>query len=241
MNTHDERRSLYRVPARHTDALEIRIEPARQSRVAPDSLDINAAGLGATFGSRSAPDLAVGDRARIHISGAGIPGALEVGSTVTAVAERSGQRHLGFRFDPGGLSPEGIPQACYRLFNRRMTYRAPLHERTLAEAHPWPAGEPRLDLAIRDVSLSGISCLLEAVDRDPLEGRGELTLSFRLPDRPRLFRYGATIRCREPGEAGIRYALAFDHTHTPMYLEQAEELADFVMERYLEEFQGTEH
>ena len=240
MTMHHERRSLYRVAPGRRDELRVTIEPARGAWPAQAVVDLNAQGLGAAFSHADTPDLEVGDRARIRITGP-LPGApFELDSVLAMRAEKGGRRHLGFRFEAGPLA-RGMAQECYRVFNRRSCYRA-----TLPDDEPalvWPGNAPGTELAlhVRDVSLAGMSAWTDAPGEDPLAQAGSLALSFRLPQRPRLFRFVATAQSRERHGGRMDYALVFDRHRTRHYLEQAEDLADFVMERYLEDFQGAAH
>jgi hypothetical protein len=182
MTMHHERRSLYRVAPGRRDALRVTIEPARGAWPAQAVVDLNAQGLGATFSHADTPDLEVGDRARIRITGP-LPGApFELDSVLAMRAEKGGRRHLGFRFEAGPLA-RGMAQECYRVFNRRSCYRA-----TLPDDEPalvWPGNAPGTELAlhVRDVSLAGMSAWTDAPGEDPLAQAGSLALSFRLPQR----------------------------------------------------------
>lgn len=232
----DDRRAIYRVPPGRAEAMQALIQDAHHRGASPQVIDINARGFGAAFRAGDAPSLGLGDRARIRFTASSLAEPLEVESTVVASAERDGQRHLGFKFDTGKL-----PQASYRLFNRRSLYRATLEDDTHADVQAWPTGAPELRLRISDISLAGVGASVDAATNDPLADLETVALNFRLPQLPRLFRYAATVRSRQRHEGSINYALTFDRRRTDHFLDQAEDLAEFVLDRYLQEIQATEH
>ena len=228
-----DRRAIYRTPPARSEGMQALVQGTHEVSASAQVLDITSRGFGAAFGTGEMPNLGLGDRARIRFTASSLHEPLEVESTVVTSAEHDGRRHLGFRFEAGEL-----PRSSYRLFNRRSLYRATLQGGARADVQAWPTGSPQTRVQITDVSLAGVGANVPAAQGDQLAGLDTVALDFRLPQLPRLFRYAATVRSRQREENGINYALAFDRRRTQHFLEQAEDLAEFVLGHYL---QDTEH
>jgi len=241
-----ERRSVYRVTPTGQDRLEFVMcsEPGRPT--AREIVDITIEGAGTRFPKEGTPALAVGDSVKLCISSPDLPRDVEVGATVAARSDSAENQCYRFKFEGRKLLERELPEDFYRIFNRRGAYRAAAFD-----------GDPAVEVGLnaldtspkrvtatarlRNISATGLGALIDSdADRD-FTGVRSVEITVRLPDSDKTLRLAAWIRNREALEDRIYYGFLFDAKSTQNYLEQEEEIVDFVLCRFQEKLATALH
>ena len=234
----DERRHVYRVAPGDEDGLQVTLHTEAGEVSGDEIVDVTIEGAGARFESGGTPALVVGDAATLRFNSPALNEPVEVSATVVARKEVELHRHYSFRFEGHELE-RALPREFYRLFNRRGAYRAaepsdssPIQVtmKVAAEAD----GEQVASAKLKNISATGLGALADADTASRLEGITLVEISLQLPDVPRTLRLAAWIRNQETTDDNVYYGLMFDSKRTEDFLEQLEEIGDYVMCRYRE-------
>jgi len=232
----DERRHVYRVAPGDEDELQVSLQTEAGEASGDEIVDVTIEGAGARFESSGTPALVVGDSATLRFNSPTLNETVEVSATVVARKEVEPYRHYSFRFEGHELD-RALPREFYRLFNRRGAYRAaePNESSPIQVTMKVAAEEGGEELGsgkLKNISATGLGALADAETASQLEGIALVEISLQLPDVPRTLRLAAWIRNRETTDDNVYYGLMFDSKRTEDFLEQLEEIGDYVMCRY---------
>lgn len=240
-----DRRVSYRVSP-DDGQLSIALKTSSGETQADEVLDISIGGTKTRFLREHTPALGVGNAATLLIDSPQLRKRLSLSAVLVASMETGLHREFCFRFvskDP--LGP-GESTESYSLFNRRAAFRGaepdpgnPV-EVTL---HPLAdeASQTTFTAQLRNISACGLSIVAESGVDMALAGISDLEVSFRLPFRERTFRMNTSIRYRAGHGDVVCYGLKLDPLRTMDFLAQAEEIVEYMIDRYDEELRSVVH
>lgn len=240
-----DRRISYRV-APDDGQLAVAMKTPGGETPADEVLDISIGGTKMRFARECTPALGVGNEVTLLIDSPQLRRRLALEAVLVASMETGRHREFCFRFtkrDP--LAPDDATEV-YNLFNRRAAFRGtdpdpenPV-EVTLNPLVP-PAPEAGFRAQLGNISACGLSVLTDVEVDTALKGAKHLEVSFRLPLRERLFRMNTSIRYRAAQGDLVRYGLKLDPLRTMDFLAQAEEIVEYMIDRYDNELRSVMH
>ncbi len=234
----DERRRVYRNQPKSSVLLQARTKsPSGETSPWYDALDVSIRGISFLIGKKDATLLSVGQQVLLQVRTANMDPVDVVARLVSRVEEMGSQRY-GFEFDEWEqLSRQELSQ-FYRLFNRRRAPRINLDPRnpigiqfeTEAKSEDSEIGTGIL----LDLSTHGLAVLVNPDVEEKLSNAETVAISFTLPGINRVFRLSAQIRNRRLIKQSISYGMEIDPVETPNYIEQQNDLRNFVKQNQIE-------
>lgn len=240
-----DRRISYRVSP-DDDQLAVALKTPSGETRADEVLDISIGGTKTRFPRRHTPALGVGNAATLLIESPQLRRRLSLDAVLVASLETGLHREFCFRFASKVPLGPGENAELYNLFNRRAAFRgAEPDPRNPVEVtlHPLTKGSSQATFtaSLRNISACGLS-ILAASDVDmALAGISHLEVSFRLPFRERMFRMNTSIRYRAGHGDCVCYGLQLDPLRTMDFVSQAEEIVEYMIDRYDDELRSVVH
>ena len=236
-----DRRDIYRVVPERDEGLAVSMVAGEVNAPAEEIVDITLHGAGTRFALPDAPNLSDGDHVILVFTSPRLEAPVEVEATVTGRQEHAELRHFSFRFEQTeGLERE-LPAEFYRLFNRRGAYRAAQFEDPVElgmRSDAQSAQDTRARL--KNISATGLGAIAEPAAEESLGEAESVELALKLPGRDRTLRIHAWIRNREHLDDRVYYGLMFDAARTDHFLEMREEIVDYVLCRFQEQYEAAE-
>ena len=174
------RREQYRQLPKEVGGLDVVLRgPGESLPLRCELTDLSVQGLGLQLPGRRNPDLVAGDIYEVVIGSSMHPDILTPVQLRSAHEQTDCWRY-GFEFiDTGGLYDQ-LDDFFVRFFNRRGNRRMRLMAQERIKLHmSWEGGHR--DVAVYDVSGSGVGFALSAQDLPAIDRGQRLELSFRLP------------------------------------------------------------
>ncbi len=214
--------------------LRIAVQPEAGTVVVGEVVDASPRGTSVRFHQEGAPRFALGDMAKLSVSSPAIRSAIALAAKVVSRGESEAHRTYGFELFRRSDEEREMARAYLNLIGRRNAFRAELRaeEDVAVAVFAQARGESHeLIGTILDVSVGGLRVRLKADADRILYAHDVLEIRFELPGRDTLFMFAAEIRHRVETPSGVAYGLRFDPQHSPDFVEQLEQVSEFVMER----------
>jgi hypothetical protein len=242
----NERREIYRVQPDSGSELQVTVEAGAEDVLADEVVDVTIEGAGARLGGAAATlALSAGDQVRLCFRSPQLESTLRIDAEVTGHRQHGEQRHVSFRFLDRENLERVLPEAFYRLFNRRGTYRVADFQADRpvdVELRLSDAADDDVASAIaqlKNLSTMGAGLLAEPEAETTLGDAESVHLSLQLPGEDNVLGLSAWIRNREVRADSVYYGVLFDARHTEAFLEQHEAIVDYVLCRYQEKLIGS--
>lgn len=240
-----DRRVSYRV-APDDGQLAVAMQTPSGEAQADEVVDISIGGTKTRFPRENTPALGVGNAATLLIDSPHLRKRLALDAILVASMETGLHREFCFRFAARNPLGPGEDPEVYSLFNRRAAYRgAEPDPANPVEVTLYPLSRARssegLTARLRNISACGLSILTDSEVDMALAGINQLEVSFRLPLRERLFRMNTSIRYRAGHGDFVCFGLKLDPLRTVDFLAQAEEIVEYMIDRYDRELRSVLH
>ena len=226
-----DRRSAYRQPGDRCTGLALGLRRTDGQPFSGNVVDASAGGVGAR--SDAATALAPGQQVEVEVRDANGE-RTRLQAEVLAPEQHGHDWRYGLRFMAPPAPGPVDARSFYETFNRRGAYRVPLDEGdeirvtlTAIGDEPEPLGTAQL----RNLSTSGAGLLASSAVDLRLGGRSGLLASISLPGLAEPVVLVASVRNRARHAGGIYLGLEFDPRASEHFLDSAEDILEFVLQR----------
>jgi len=179
-----------------------------------------------------APRFAIADKARLTLTSRSLPETIAMSAEVVSRTEAEPYRSFGFRIEQRSAEQQESLRAFLGLVGRRGDFRAPIDpERPVpAQALVQVHGESVEFIGtLQDVSARGACVVLKGHAERSLCHVDRMELRFSLPGGDEPLTLTCEIRHRMATPDGVAYGLRYDPEASPAFLEQQEQISEFVL------------
>jgi hypothetical protein len=186
------------------------------------------------FHREGAPRFAIGDVAKLSMSSPSLPETIALSAQVVSRGEAEPHRTYGFELHRRNEGERAMARTYLNVIGRRGAFRVEFSPdesvpvavlvQALGESH-------ELLGTILDISAGGLRLRLKADAERLLHRVDAFEIRFALPGHDAPLTLSAFIRHRAACPDGVAYGVRFDPERSPDFLEQLEQISEFVMER----------
>ena len=232
-----ERRSRYRLAPEREAALKAVLKSGLKEVPATEVSDLNSQGAGVNFRLADKPLPEVGGNVVLSFFSSAWKRPVLVKATVASRSETRSYCRYGLRFLEEVRAESEEDADLFRLFNRRGAYRAVQPDEaepidvSLTQVEPGGLSDT-IEAQLKNISTTGIAVVVGAEIGDKLHVGSVVNASFRLFPSGEVVKVVAEPRNREESTDVVVYGFRFNPNRTENYLDQIEEITEYVMERY---------
>lgn len=224
-----------RVLAQGPEPLRVAVQGETGPVLVGEVVDASPRGTSVRFHHEGAPCFAIGDAAKISVSSPALPHAITLATRVASRGEAEPYRTYGFELHRRSDGEREMASAYLDLIGRRNAFRVEFgpDEEIAVSVLAQALGESHeLVGRLLDISTGGVRMRLKADAEHILHLLDSLEIRFALPGRDARFTFGVAIRHRiADSSGGVAYGLRFDAGRSPDFVEQMEQVSEFVMQR----------
>ena len=233
----DERRSFYRVTLDDKNKLGLTLKTASDEAENGRVVDVSIQGVGAHFPAEDALALAIDDKVTLCFDSPALEKSIEVKATVAAHRKMETHRYYGLEFEEKNKLERALPKQVFQLFNRRAAFRGveTRHETVVEIASTMPhenLGEIVATGLLQDISTTGIGVLFDPTMERALNKVSLTEVRLQLPGDYGAIKLAAKICHRRPKEGGVHYGMRFDPGASKDFMEQLEDISNYLLSRY---------
>jgi CheY-like chemotaxis protein len=224
-----------RVLSQGPEPLRIAVQAEAGPVAVGEVLDANARSTSVRFHREGAPRFAIDEAARLSLSSPSLPSAIALAARVVSRGEGDPYRTYGFELLRRNEHEREMARSYLNLIGRRTAFRAELREdEDIPVSVRAGAGGDSQELLGRllDLSIGGARLRLKADADRILHRLDAVEIRFAIPGRDTHFALRVSIRHRiAEASGGIAYGVRFDAERSSDFVEQLEQISEFVMER----------
>ena len=186
------------------------------------------------FHHEGAPRFAIGDAVKLSVSSPALPHPIALATRVVSRGEAEPFRTYGLELQRRSDAEREMARAYLNLIGRRSAFRAEFgpEEEVAISVLAQALGESHeLIGRLLDISIGGVRMRLKADAERILHRVDSLEIRFALPGREERLSFAAAIRHRVADPGGVAYGVRFDAERSPDFVEQLEQVSEFVMQR----------
>lgn len=228
----ENQRRQYRSSPESSELFAVAVVRSLSILVPGQVVDLSVGGISVFFEHGCDPIFALKDTVQLRLTSPHLKEPLSEPCLVRYRAETRQGRFYGLEFlDWLGLLAR-LPTKLAGHFNQRGHYRVepdpnqPVPVRLQADARSAP-----VSARLRDLSVTGISCLAASEAERTLADAFQVKVSLRLPDSPEVLDFHGNIIRRDLVPTGVCYAVFFDAKLTARFEKKASLLEMYVNER----------
>lgn len=243
----DNRRSAYRVRPISTDHLALALLRDDRRHVPDEVADVTCNGASVRFVKGNAPAVAKGDDILVSIESPNLAGKTTLRAKIVFTGDSTTERLIGLAFESSDELTGRGSENFFQLFNRRVAYRGVEPDAAaelMAAVMPLESAHDNklfFPVTVRNISATGI-CLDVGKDPDAfMRERVHIRLLLRLPEQGGAKEINTRVCYRTAADGKVFYGCHFDWQETPDALPILEELTEYTLNRFDEEFASAGH
>lgn len=186
------------------------------------------------FHREGAPRFAIGEEAKLSLSSPSLPETIALEGKVVSRGEGDPHRTYGFELKSATETAREMTRSFLNLIGRRGAFRVVFDrdEDVQVQVMAQMLGESHeLHGALLDISTGGARLQLKATAERFLHRVDSFETRFQLPGNETLLTLTVFIRHRAACPDGVAYGVRFESKDSPDFLEQQEQISEFVLQR----------